>query len=472
MKQAKYQYIVDDILTQMTDNSLRPGDKLPSQRVLAQQYRVNRSTIIEAFDILESYGAIDRIEKRGVYVSQYKWNQYVKDNIRWHDYFGHSRSQNNQYYIRKINELEFDTHLIRTGTGELAPELIPNDLFKEIIAQDVEGALTTNYEPPKGKLALRHAVVEHLARKGISCNVEQICIVSGALQGLKLIADGLLVPQSKVLIETPSYINSVHTWHSMKAKMLPIQIETIEQHINHIFRANSEYKHSIFYCIPTLHNPTQHTYSKTQKQKIINQCQQQGIPIVEDDVYGDLWFEGDRPLPMKALDNNDNVLYLGSLSKTVSPGLRVGWIVGDERVISHLADLKMQNDYGASSIAQFIAQKWLTEPKYYHNHLIQLRQRLQRKSAHFIQCLETYLADCGTWQQPQGSFYIWFQLTVPIDMKTLFNQALEQGLIIYPGEIYDNEAKQYLRFSYAYIAEQDMEPAIQCLAELIMQHQH
>lgn len=82
MKQAKYQYIVDDILTQMTDNSLRPGDKLPSQRVLAQQYRVNRSTIIEAFDILESYGAIDRIEKRGVYVSQYKWNQYVKDNIR------------------------------------------------------------------------------------------------------------------------------------------------------------------------------------------------------------------------------------------------------------------------------------------------------------------------------------------------------------------------------------------------------
>ena len=175
---------------------------------------------------------------------------------------------------------------------------------------------------------------------------------------------------------------------------------------------------------------------------------------------------------MKALDNNDNVLYLGSLSKTVSPGLRVGWIVGDERVISHLADLKMQNDYGASSIAQFIAQKWLTEPKYYHNHLIQLRQTLQRKSAHFMQCLETYLADCGTWQQPQGSFYIWFQLTVPIDMKTLFNQALEQGLIIYPGEIYDNEAKQYLRFSYAYIAEQDMEPAIQCLAELIMQHQH
>ncbi|MGF2021798.1 aminotransferase class I/II-fold pyridoxal phosphate-dependent enzyme, partial [Staphylococcus aureus] len=90
---------------------------------------------------------------------------------------------------------------------------------------------------------------------------------------------------------------------------------------------NSDYRHSIFYCIPTLHNPTQNTYSKEEKQKIIDQCHKEGIPIVEDSIYSDLWFSPNQQISMKALKNSDNVLYLGSLSKTVSPGLRIGWII-------------------------------------------------------------------------------------------------------------------------------------------------
>ena len=138
-------------------------------------------------------------------------------------------------------------------------------------------------------------------------------------------------------------------------------------------------KHCIkiaFFCIPTLHNPTQHAYTQTEKYKLIQQCQQTGIPIVEDDVYGDLWFEGDRPQPLKSLEENDNILYISSLSKTVSPGLRVGWIIGKPSVVMHLADLKMQNDYGASSLSQFIATEWLNNPLYHEQHLNYLKQAL------------------------------------------------------------------------------------------------
>lgn len=211
---------------------------------------------------------------------------------------------------------------------------------------------------------------------GIECDEANICVTSGALQGLKLIADGLLIPNSKIIIETPSYINSVHTWHNIRADLKFLTISKIKQQINTIFNAKTLYKNSIFYCIPTLHNPTQHAYTQTEKYKLIQQCQQTGIPIVEDDVYGDLWFEGDCPQPLKSLEENDNILYISSLSKTVSPGLRVGWIIGKPSVVMHLADLKMQNDYGASSLSQFIATEWLNNPLYHEQHLNYLKQAL------------------------------------------------------------------------------------------------
>ena len=105
-------------------------------------------------------------------------------------------------------------------------------------------------------------------KKGVICDVDNICITSGAVQGLKLIADGLLVPQSKIIIETPSYINSIRTWHNIKSKMIPLSINYIKRNINNIFKISSNYKNSIFYCIPTLHNPTQNTYTKEEKQKL------------------------------------------------------------------------------------------------------------------------------------------------------------------------------------------------------------
>ncbi|MGO1990102.1 aminotransferase-like domain-containing protein, partial [Mammaliicoccus vitulinus] len=340
MSKFQYKNIIDDIINKINDGVLKPGDKLSSQRKISKYYNVNRSTVVQALDILKSYGILDTIEKRGIYVSQYKWNTYITSNIRWQDYIGNSVSKNNQYYIQRINELEFDADIVRLGTGELAPNLIPNHLFKEILINDIDEPLYTNYEEPKGKLDLRVEIVKYMKKRGVSCDINNICVTSGALQGLKLIADGLLVPQSKIIIETPSYINSVRTWHNIRSPIVPLTINYIKQNINNIFKVSSDYKNSIFYCIPTLHNPTQNTYTKHEKQKIIDQCQKNGIPIVEDDIYADLWFNSERHVPMKSLKNSDNVLYLGSLSKTVSPGLRIGWIVADKNVIRHLSDLK------------------------------------------------------------------------------------------------------------------------------------
>lgn len=468
MNKPKYQQIIDDLLHAINSGELESGMKLPSQRALAEQYHVNRSTIVTVMDILKSYGVVDSRERSGIYVSNHGWNKYVHNNLNWQDYIGNSPTANNQFYIREINRCEFLDNMVRLGTGELSPELIPNATFKKIIQEDIAQHLSSNYEAPQGSLALRTQVKRLVARRGISCSVDEICITSGALQGLKLIADGLLVPESKIIVETPSYINSIRTWHKIHSKMVSLSITYIKNNIHALFNEDVDYSNSIFYCNPTLHNPTSNTYSFAEKEQIFAQCKKKGIPIVEDDIYSELWFDGTPPQTLKSLDSSHHVLYLGSLSKTVSPGLRIGWIIGNKSVIRHLADLKMQNDYGASSISQFIATKWLE--MYHDDHITYIKKQLMERKQLMTEALTTYFADIGSWQDVKGGFYIWFKFHIPLDMKKLFQLAIESNLLIHPGEIYSIKEKYSMRFSYAYIDKDQIHDSLQKLRHLIDQN--
>ncbi|MEC5301189.1 MULTISPECIES: aminotransferase-like domain-containing protein [Staphylococcus] len=470
MFKPKYKQIIDDIIAQIDTGELEQGMQLPSQRDTASQYQVNRSTVIQAFDILKSQGIIEGREKQRLYVSGNTWHSYIRNNINWQNYISNSTTKNNQYFVQQINKLEFYTNMMRLGTGELGPDLIPNERFKEILSKCNASVLNTNYEQPQGNLKLREAIVQYMRKLGITCAVDHICITSGALQGLKLIADGLLIPQSKIIVESPSYINSIRTWHNIRADIQQISISDIKSNINNIFKAQTQYTNSIFYCIPTLHNPTQHCYSIEEKQKIIMQCAQRDIPIVEDDVYGDLYFKHERPKPLKSFDTNDNILYLNSLSKTVSPGLRVGWIIAKPSVAAHLADLKMQNDYGVSSISQYIASEWLTQPQYHEQHLKSLKDKLLIKRNLFLESLEKYFNNFGSWSTPEGSFYIWFQFKTPIDMRILFDEAVAENILINPGEVYDKHARHCIRFSYAYIEPDDIDSTLKHLSKIIQTH--
>ncbi|MCS4485745.1 aminotransferase-like domain-containing protein [Staphylococcus americanisciuri] len=461
----KYQQIIDDIINDINHGKLEGGMKLPSQRALAHKYQVNRTTIVTVMDILKSHGIVESKERSGIYISHQGWNQYIHHNLSWQDYIGNSPTPNNQFYIREINRCEFLDDMVRLGTGELSPKLIPNATFKQIMQDEQCQQLSSNYEAPQGSLALREQIRQLVARRGISCDVDEICVTSGALQGLKLIADGLLIPESTIIVETPSYINSVRTWHKIHSKMVSLPISYIKNNIHAIFKEDTDYSNSIFYCNPTLHNPTANSYSLTEKEHILAQCKKKGIPVVEDDIYSELWFDGIAPPPLKSLDTSHHVLYLGSLSKTVSPGLRIGWIIGNKRVIQHLADLKMQNDYGASSISQYIATQWLAE--YHEDHITIIKKQLLTRKQLMVAALKKYFSDIGSWHEIPGSFYIWFQLHVPIDMKKLFQLAINAQLLIHPGEIYSEKAKRYLRFSYSYIDTDKIDGSLCMLRQLI-----
>ena len=173
------------------------------------------------------------------------------------------------------------------------------------------------------------------------------------------------------------------------------------------------------------------------------------MPIVEDDAYGELWLEEESPLSLKSMDENGMILYLGTVSKTLAPGLRIGWVVGSETVIARMGDVKMQIDYGASSLSQLIVNE-LFKNGDYDRYLSELRVQLRKRRDYSLDLLNEYFIDLADWSIPMGGFYIWLKLKKPVSTEGLFKKALKKNLLLNPGLVYDEVDNHALRLSYAY----------------------
>nr|WP_257145435.1 PLP-dependent aminotransferase family protein [Bacillus thuringiensis] len=189
---------------------------------------------------------------------------------------------------------------------------------------------------------------------------DSILIVSGALQALDLISVGLLKPESTALLERPSYLYFLHVFQSadMDFSGLPIDNEGIIT--KSILNQTQKSHQNILYTIPSFHNPTGFIMLDSRRPELLKVCKEERIPIIEDDIYRELWIDKEPPLVLKTKDMHGLVLYLGSLSKNLTPGSRIGWIVGPQSVINCLADIKMQSDYGSSTLSQRVAFKWMS----------------------------------------------------------------------------------------------------------------
>lgn len=233
-----------------------------------------------------------------------------------------------------------------------------------------------------------------------------------------------------------------------------------------IRRMKRQHQAALLYTIPNYHNPTGLLMSKRRRKELLRICQQESIPIIEDDVYGDLWLDSPPPSPLKANDTQGNVLYIGSVSKTLSPGLRIGWVVGPEPVIERLADIKMQTDYGSSSLSQYAVDKWISSGMY-EDFLREIRVDLRFRRDFTIQILEKYFSDIATWMEPKGGFYIWLRIKSGVPSGKLFDLALREGILLNPGSVYEKHDSQHLRISYSYASIEQLETGLITLSQLI-----
>ena len=465
-----YQQIYEFMKKKIMNGEWTLGTKIPPQRRLAHEFKVNRSTIVTALDELTADGLIESKVGRGTVVINNTWSIISSTSPPdWRIYVKSGTHQPNQSIIQDINQTEIRSDIIRLGTGELSPELLPSKKMKSVFQNNTEQALSLGYTEPKGTLYLRETICNHLKTKGIEVTPPSVLIVSGGLQALQLVSLGLLHKGSTIFHETPSYLTSVNVFQSAGMNLFEIPMDNEGVKTDLLGRLKRQHNGTLFYTIPSFHNPTGILMSNNRRKQLLDVCSKERLPILEDDVYGDLWFEQPIPKPLKAQDKQGLVLYMGSMSKTLSPGLRIGWLVGPEPVIDRLSDIKMQTDYGSSSLSQFAVAEWLASGLY-DKHIIHIRKELKDRRDLTLHILDKYFSEVATWNNPEGGFYIWLKLNVKGSMDKLFKKALKEGILLNPGNIYDRNDSSHIRISYSYATPKQLEKGLIKLAQLIKEN--
>ena len=462
-----YQQIKEYIKNKIAAGEWPINSKLPPQRTLAHIFQVNRSTLTIALDELIADGLLESKLGSGTWVANNTWSLLTSTlPVNWTSYLNRGIYLPNLHTVQEINHLEFNPKIIRLGTGELSPDIFPKAMMDSILRKLPNRIHSLGYEEPRGLPFLRQQISTYLSSFGINASPSSIMIVSGALQALQLICTSLLPKDSTILLESPSYLFSLKLFQSMNMNFCSIPLDEEGIEIAPISFHKKHKNTNLLYTIPCFHNPTGIIMTEKRRKSIIDLCQKEQLPVIEDDVYRELWLDTPPPTPLKALEKEGLVLYLGSLSKSLSPGLRIGWIVGPEPVIERLADIKMQNDYGSSSLSQWAAAEWFASGLY-QIHLEEVRTQLRIRREVACNTLETHFSDIATWQIPKGGFYIWLILSQAISMQKLFKTALDNGLLIHPGHIYDPLSNRHLRLSYSYASLPEMENGLFRLSTLI-----
>lgn len=469
MTVGKIQQILLDIKLKIRTGQWQLGFRLPTQRELATQYQVNRSTIVSVIEELMADGLVETRGRQGTFVINQSWSLLASQSPKhWGESIEAGFHQANQPLIQKINTLEFEEKYIRLGTGELSPKLYPKALMAEAFSALGDTLNHLGYECPLGSIDLRIALCEYLKTHGIKTSPECVLIVSGSLQALSLISVGLMSRAGCLFTEKPSYVKSLNTFQSVGINLSGVPMDQGGIRLDKLLEAMSSAKtqEKVLYTVPTFHNPTGSVMSEKRREDLMAFALKYSLPIIEDDAYRELWLDKEAPLPLKARDAFGNVLYMGTFSKTLAAGLRIGWLVGPQPVIERLGDIKMQMDYGASSVSQALACHLLTSGSYAH-YIQSLREEMRRRRALVLSFLKVNFSDLATWQVPAGGFYIWLKLNKPLSMNMLFKKALSEHLLINPGDIYDYEHNPYLRLSYAYADLDDLEAGISTLAKVV-----
>lgn len=266
------QQIVQWVTAQVERGDWAAGTKLPTQRQLAMQFGVNRSTVQQALDELKAIGILEAKVGSGVYVTRNSWHALLQQTQpNWQKYIETSLHKPNYHTIQLINEYEQRDDVIRLGTGELAPSLLPTEEIEASLRELSLQPKTLGYSSPQGNDQLRAAICDYVQKRGIEAEPQNVCIVSGALQALQLIAVGLLEQGSIVFQESTSYLNSVHPFQSVGMQMIGIQRD---EQLAQTLSQRKRKKQAVFYAIPTLHNPTNHVWASLEKNSYMRSAKQ------------------------------------------------------------------------------------------------------------------------------------------------------------------------------------------------------
>jgi 2-aminoadipate transaminase len=336
--------------------------------------------------------------------------------------------------------------VISFARGLPAADMFPitelQEACQRVLAE--HGAHALQYGHTQGYRPLREMITRHTARYGITVTPDNVLVTSGSQQALDLIGRVFLNPGDRILVEAPTHVGALEAWQSYQADYVsvPLDAEGIQMDLlEGALRGGPKF----LYILPNFHNPTGVTLSLARRLKLLALADHHGVPILEDDPYGQLRYEGEHIAPLAVLDGrahtrehlpySGNVLYLSTFSQTLAPGLRLGWIVAPVDVMQHLVQAKQGADLQTSMFIQMVAYE-VARGGFLDHHVRELRVIYRERRNAMLTALSHYFPSEATWTEPQGGLFIWVTLPPTLDTTAVLQQALAAHVAFAPGSAF------------------------------------
>lgn len=443
----RFRAIVADFAARINRGELPPGTRLPPERTLAARLGVHRSTVAVAYDELAADGLVDRRRGSGTVVRGDLWG-VAPD---WPRYLAEGAFQPTGPLVQRLLAGRRTPGVIDLVEGMIGPDLFPR--------RELEGVLRgltlppeLGYPDPLGEPPLREAIAADYRRHhGLAVDPDTILITTGGQQAIYLIARALLKPGDAIAIEQPSYYYSLPLFQSAGIRLLPVPVDEAGLDPDAVGALFGRHRPRLLLLTPTYQNPTTTTLPLARRERLLAVCRDLNLPLVEDDGYGRLALDGAPPPALLALDRESRVIQIGTLSKTIAPGLRIGWTVGPKPVIDRLADVRQQIDFGMSAVPQLLVAAFLASDAW-PRHLDRLRAALRARRDAFVRELTAAFGPAMGFAAPPGGLQLWARWDDPSDDRQRLDAAVAAGVLVGPGRLY-GAPDGFLRLSYARVDE-------------------
>lgn len=466
---AVYLQIRDRISRLIKSGALQPGDKLPSIRSMALNTGVNKLTVIEAYSVLEADGLIHARQGAGYFVSspaiacpQSACNFAPPQEVIVSEQKGGSFFN---VYMASLNARQH-SGMIDFSSG-FPFEAGVEDL-QRIARRAVKQISTTlfHYDLPQGQLMLRQQISRLLVQRGLEVTPDRLIVTNGSKQALSLAIQHYVQPGDWVIVESPTYHGMLAILSDRGARVIGIPMTAEGMNLELLEKYLYTHHPKIIYTVSTLHNPTGVTTSQFHRQQLLLLAERYNCQILEDNAYEGLNVDP-VPAPIKALDRKDCVTYIGTFSKTLMPGIRVGYMVVTGQHYQPLVERKLLHDLHGSTVSQAIVSEYLASG-HYRRHLAHLRSQLLQSRNTMLSALERYFPTTASWTVPNGGLFLWVHLPANLPMQSIYQQALSRQVLVGDGMPFFPGQQGYpaWRLNYSHTPE-EIERGISVLGEII-----
>ncbi len=464
-----YQQVADHISDQINNGLLQSGEKVPSVRQCSAEMGLSMTTVIRGYELLQDQLLIEPRPQSGFYVRA-PFEKSTPPKISQPE-LTPSEVNLDDLAVRLLQTSK-DKNVIQLGTAPPQTDVPSVKLINRIMIKVIkEDDSIAEYDPPPGNANLRRQIARRMLNAGVNINPNEIVITTGCQEAMTLCLRAVTKPGDTVVIESPSYFGTLKAIETLglKALEIPTDAET-GMSLTALELALREWNISACILTPNFSNPLGYCMSDENKQKLRTLLQQAEIPIIEDDIYSELSYSTQRPKAIKSFDEtgaNSNVLLCSSLSKSLSPGLRIGWAIPG-KYLKQVTQLKVSNSMAGATLPALTAARYL-EMGIFDRHLRQMRRYYKEKRDYFLHLASEHLPKNTRLTHPQGGYVIWLELDKSVDSMKLYEKALAKNVSIAPGPLFSasGQYKNFIRVNYGKASKSNLEKAMITLGVLL-----